>query len=121
MLVVKVYITKEVELLSIAEYGVRNKKIKLEKIDEIQIKNLGEIAEGVYKYAIKVPKGIKAKISHIRDDGYMPLLAKALALLAKRGRKEYKRREGGYEANSQIELPHGIRRDGYGKGGHRHG
>lgn len=37
--------------------------------------------------------------------------------------KKLKKKEEkkGYEPDSQVEPPFGIRRDGYGKGGHRHG
>jgi len=95
MLVIKVYATKKVPIREgeSVEKG-RTHHTDLELIDEIHIKNLGEIAEGVYKYGITKPKGVKAQISHIRDDGYMPLLAKALTLLSKPARKEYNRRGG---------------------------
>ena len=95
MLVVKVFITKRVPIREgeSVEKGVTH-FTDLEQIDEIHIQNLGEIAGGVYRYAVKKPSGIKAQISHPRGDGYRPLLEKALRLLSKPPKGPYKRRGG---------------------------
>lgn len=94
MLVIKVYATKRVPV----RLGESVKKgtrflTDLKLIDEIHIQNIGQIAADVYRYAIKKPRGIDAKIVHPRSDGYRPLLERALALLEHKVKKEYKRRK----------------------------
>jgi len=88
MLVVKVYVTSR---KPDSVTGID--KMRLTKIDEIHIQNVGEIVEGIYKYVIKKPKGIEATITHARSEGYRPLLERALGLLEHKGKKSYIRRK----------------------------
>lgn len=61
------------------------------EIDEICIWNTGECTNpelNMWKYRIVEPQGFEDwYIIHKRDDGYMPLLAKALEILTKHGDK----------------------------------
>jgi len=93
MLVIKVYATKTVELRSVAQYKVKNKKTVLEKIDEIHIENVGERGDDNWEYRITKPRGVKARISHLRATGYRPLLAKALGLLNNPPKKRKRRKK----------------------------
>lgn len=56
--------------------------VNTDKIDEIWIHNRGErfdVETGAYEYRIEKPKGYNdIPILHIRDDGYGPLVRKAL-------------------------------------------
>lgn len=90
MLVIKVYATKSV---AIPAGDVWKEGVKLEKIDEIHIQNIGQVAGDVWKYKIKKPGGIDAQITHPKSDGYRPLLERALALLEHKGNK--RRKKGG--------------------------
>ena len=60
----------------IAKIFINNKQI-----DEIHIHNLGEIKNGVWKYAIEKPDVSDTFIKHIRADGYKRLLMKALKII----------------------------------------
>ena len=80
MLIIKVYATKVVP-----NGNLLGSKVDYRLIDEIRIKQVAKKGDGVREYEIMKPKGIKARITHIREDGYMPLLRKALGVLI--GRK----------------------------------
>ena len=86
MLVIKVYVTKTVEVRAddITETKISSSTI-LEKIDEIQIKNMGRRDDEMWDYQIVKPEKVGGRIIHTRKDGYMLLLKKALGILI--GRK----------------------------------
>lgn len=94
MLVIKVFATKKVPIRE-GESVEKGKKFHtdLELIDEIHIQNIGRVAGDVYRYEVKKPKGVKARIVHPRSDGYRPLLERALALLEFGPKNAYKRRK----------------------------
>lgn len=82
MLIIKVYATKEVPLRmgESADLGVTS-RVEMELIDEIQIQNVRKRDKDMWEYEIKKPLGVTGMIIHFRDQGYMPLLKKALGLL----------------------------------------
>jgi hypothetical protein len=60
--------------------------VNTKQIDELHIQNTGHTdIEGSTLYAIKKPE-IKNLIKHKRQDGYKPLLLKALQQLSKEGK-----------------------------------
>lgn len=93
MLVVKIYVTKQVPIRAgeSVEKG-RTSHTELRLIDEIHIQNVGERGNGNWEYKIKKPRGVKAKISHFRETGYRLLLIKALRLLDNLPKKRKKRK-----------------------------
>ena len=55
--------------------------INKEQIDEIHIQNTGHYKGKFWEYRIREPQGIITSIYHRRDDGYIPLLQKALQII----------------------------------------
>lgn len=97
MLVIKVYATKQVPIRAGRRVVPRDARLhsKLELVDEIYIQNVGERGEDNWEYKIKKPRGVKAKIIHLRADGYRPLLIKALKLLEHLPKKRKRRKKDG--------------------------
>jgi len=61
--------------------------INEKEIDDIHIWNTGEctgVDNNIWKYKILKPKGFEDwNLHHKRDDGYLPLLVKAIEILTK--------------------------------------